>query len=335
MPPSSSRAEPTNPRATPAARRLLAFLQQTAAEGRTLSGQHNYFSQQPLSSDRVTALTGRAPLIWGGEWGFSDAAHPSDDVAHRPRLIAEMRARHAAGHIVVLTWHQASPAVGEPCPFEGGVKCQISDAQWREVLTPGSPLHHVWLAHVDRLAAGLAEMRDAEVPIVFRPYHEMNGDWFWWGGRSGETNYTALWRALYARLAGYHQLDNLLWAWCSDRPWPGVEAYWPGAEWVDLLGADIYPIEGRPEVFPQEWFDRLHRLAAGKPLALTEHSVLPTAEQLETQPWVWLMGWVDLLFSTNTAEQIRHAYALPRLQSLSSHAAHRSPAAKTTPLSRP
>ncbi len=315
MPLSYSRAEPVDPQATPEARALLARLQEVNGH-RTLSGHHNYLSARPLATDRITTLTGRIPLVWGGEWGFSDANHPTDDVSHRPALLEEIRVRHEEGHIIVLTWHQASPAVGEPCPFEGGVKCAVSEAQWREILRPDSALNRVWRVHVDRLAAGLTRLQAQRIPVIFRPYHEMNGDWFWWGARPGPADYTALWRMLQARLTGHHGLHNLLWAWCCDRPWEGVEAYWPGHDCVDILGTDIYPLPDHPVVYRPEWFPRMQTLAAGKPLALTEHSVMPTAEELSQQPWTWCMGWVDLPFSANPPETIRDFYRNPQVESL-------------------
>ena len=314
MPHSFSNAEPINPRATPEARALLKTLQ-TVNGRQTLSGQHSYFSASQLSADRVAALTGKAPRVWGCEWGFSDARHATDDIAYRPRVLAEMRARHEAGQIVVLTWHQASPTVGEPCLFEEGVKMNLTEQEWREILTAGTTLHRRWCEQVDLLAAGLVTLRDARVPVVFRPYHEMNGGWFWWGARPGAGNYQQLWSMLQDRFIEHHRLDNLLWAWCSDRPWEGVEAYWPGHDRVDIVGADIYPLPDHPVVFRPEWFDRLNRLAAGKPLALTENSVLPTDAELERQPWAWFMGWVDLLFEANTEERIRAVYDSPRVTS--------------------
>lgn len=316
MPHSFSDAEPIDRQATPEARALLRFLQSINGR-RTLSGQHNYFSSPQLSSDRVKATTGASPLVWGCEWGFSDSRHATDDIAHRPRVLAEMKARHEAGHVVVLTWHQASPTIGEPCLFEEGVKMNLPQHEWREILTEGSRLHRIWCEQVDLLAEGLRTLSDARVPLVFRPYHEMNGDWFWWGARPGANDYGQLWRRLQQRLMHHHRLHNLLWAWCCDRPSEGVEAYWPGHDVVDLVGTDIYPLPGRPVVYPQEWYDRMAALARGKPLALTENSVLPTDEELTRQPWAWFMGWVDLLFEANSEEEIRRAYANPRVASLS------------------
>jgi mannan endo-1,4-beta-mannosidase len=279
----------------------------------TISGQHNQMFHMSAPSERVQQLTGKYPLIWGGEWGFSDDRHDTDNVKYRPRLLDQIRERHKARRIAVLTWHQASPTVGEPCDFRGGVICKITDADWDGILTPGAPLHKVWEEHVDRLAAALATLRDERIPIIFRPYHEMNGNWFWWGGKPDR--FKALWAMMYDRFTRTHRLDNLLWAWTCDRPRAGVEAWFPGADRVDLLGTDIYPGRDRQETYPQEWYDRMRGLAAGRPVALSEISELPAPDVLERQPYVYFMCWDNMVFAANKADQLKEVYSSPRVLS--------------------
>lgn len=303
---------PVNPNATPEARDLLAWLYSIHGKW-TLSGQHNQMPRMSVISEKVEKITGKYPLVWGGEWGFSDERNDTDDVKYRPQLLDQIREQHAAGRIVVLTWHQASPTVGEPCLFQGGVCLELTNDEWDAILTDGTPLHTVWQTETDRLAATLTQLQAENIPVIFRPYHEMNGDWFWWGGNP--TRFLALWHMMYERLVHVHNLNHLLWAWCSDRPWDGVEAYFPGPETVDILGADIYPLSDNPVVFRPEWFDRMQTLAAGKPLALTENGVLPTPAELERQPWDWFMAWDGLVFSSNTEEQLREVYHAPRVLS--------------------
>ncbi|MCW5941256.1 MAG: hypothetical protein KIS66_03435 [Fimbriimonadaceae bacterium] len=302
---------PANPDASPEARELLAYLD--SIQGKfTLSGQHNQMPRMSVISERVEEITGKYPVVWGGEWGFSDERHDTDNVKYRPRLLDQIREHHRAGRIVVITYHQASPTVGEPCDFQGGVICKITDADWDAILTEGTPLNKVWAEHVDRLAVAFAALRDERIPIVFRPYHEMNGSWFWWGGKP--ERFVALWTMIFERFTKRHRLTNLLWAWNSDRPREGVEAFFPGHDRVDLLGADIYPEKGH-ETFPQEWYDRVAKLANGKPVALSENSEIPSPEILEQQPWVYFMSWDGLVFSGNPPDRLRDVFGSPRVLS--------------------
>ena len=307
--------EPINPQASSEARKLLKYLYQIQGY-KTLSGMHNVLGRMSVSTDRVRALTGEYPAIWGGDFGFADSTHDIDNIKYRPLLVAEIKKQHQRGAIIVLSYHQANPAIGEPCPFEGGIISKLTDDQWRELLTPGAPLHQKWQAQMDLLASYLLQLQAAHIPVIFRPYHEMNGSWFWWGGRPGPTGAVALWNQLYAYYTEHYHLNNLLWAWTPDKPTPGVEAFFPGTAKVDLLGCDIYPRKDSAVVYPQRWFATMQRLAAGKPLGLSEQSALPTPELLRQQPFVWFMSWGEMLFNANSPAEINRVYHSKRVVNL-------------------
>lgn len=302
---------PGNPNATPEARALLEFLYSQYGKV-TLTGQHDQMYAMSEHSARLEALTGHRPLVWGCDWGFSDARHPIDDIALRPKVLSEIRRHHAAGRVIVFTYHQASPTIGEPCDFNPGVILNLTDAEWDDLLDPVGEIHKVWAEHVDRLAEAFKDLQAERIPIIFRPYHEMNGGWFWWGGDA--RRFKALWAMIYDRFTHQHGLKNLLWAWNPDKPWPGVEDFFPGHATVDLVGTDIYPREGE-ETYPQEWYDRMKAIAGDKPLALSENSIVPDPADFERRPWAWFMGWDQLTFKANTEEALRAAFNDPRYRS--------------------
>jgi mannan endo-1,4-beta-mannosidase len=297
---------PINRKTTKEAKRLLTYLYSISGKV-TLSGEQNQMQHMSAPSDRVQKITGKYPVVWGGEWGFMKEQQPL-----RVNLLDEIRKQYKAGRVVVMTYHQPNPNIGEPCMFETGVQVPVSDADMEAVLTPGTHLHQVWEEHVDRLANAFLTLQKEHIPVVFRPYHEMNGKWFWWGGRPA--SFKRLWDMIYDRYVNHFHINNLLWAWTCDRPWPGIEDYFPGLDKVDLLGTDIYPLKGRPEVYPQEWYDRMFKLAAGKPLALSEMAVAPSADVLKTQPFVWFMAWDDMVFS-NSEASLKELYNNPQVVS--------------------
>lgn len=93
------------------------------------------------------------------------------------------------------------------------------------------------MADIDAIAEQLLILKEAKVPVLFRPLHEASGGWFWWGA-SGPEAYKELYRLLYDRLTNEYGLDNLIWVW------NGQDAEWyPGDEYVDIIGEDIYPGE--------------------------------------------------------------------------------------------
>jgi hypothetical protein len=142
----------------------------------------------------------------------------------------------------------------------------------------------------------------------------MNGDWFWWGGRTGEYSTIALYRQLFDRLVNHHHLNNLVWVWSMDRPSrPGMEhaKFFPGTEYVDVLALDVYGND-----FAQSYYDSLVSLSQGKPLALAEVGSPPTPEILSKQPrWTYYMTWAGMVRNTQR-KQYAELMADPRVLNL-------------------
>jgi mannan endo-1,4-beta-mannosidase len=299
---------PVNPNASPEAEKLLKFLYSISGK-KTLTGQHDYLGRMSIITDKVKEITGKYPAVWGSDFGFSDERHDIDNIKYRVRLADEIKKQHGSGAIITMTYHQANPVIGEPCLFEGGVISKLTDEQWKDLLTPGTKIFNAWQKQMDIVAEILKKVQKANIPVLFRSYHEMNGDWFWWCGRKGPDGNMALYKQLFHYFTEHHRLNNMLWVWSPNRPWLGVEEFYPGDEYVDVLGSDIYPVKDHPEVYRQEWYSRMVGLAKNKPLALTEFSVLPSEKTLRKQPrWVWMMAWTDLLLKSNTEETIKKIY---------------------------
>ncbi len=307
--------QPINKKATKEAKQLLSYLYSISGK-KTLTGQHNMLSGLSKITDSVASLTGSYPALWGGDFGFSDSTHNTDNILYRPLLVPEIVKQHQRGSLITMCYHQANPAIGEPCQFEGGIISKLTDEQWNEMLTPGAPLYEAWRKQVDKLAVELLKLQELHIPILFRPYHEMNGKWFWWGGKVGDNGYVKLWKQLYHYYTNEKKINNLIWVWSPDKPWHGLKEYYPGNEYVDVVGCDIYPVKDTTVVFRKEWYDQLIEIAGNKPLAIGECSIFPDAQLLKEQPrWVWFMGWNDLTF-TNSTSNIKELYKSERLISI-------------------
>ena len=299
---------PVNPDASPAARRLLAYLTDLPA-GRILTGQHNFPATMAHYTDRAHTLTGVYPAIWGQDFGFA-ADGDKDSIHAREAIIHEAIRQHEAGSIITLMWHCVRPTEDEPGVFEGSVIAEISAQAYADLVTPGAAVHARWLAQVDTVAERLKQLRDADVPVLWRPYHEMNGAWFWWGRKPG-SRFVDLWRQLYDRFTQHHHLNNLLWVWNANAPnHRSVAAYktmFPGHDVVDVLATDIYQDNYQPR-----FYSDLLRLAAGKPIALGEVGEMPTPEIVAQQNrWRWFMTWTDQLETHNSPERVRAIYHAP------------------------
>jgi mannan endo-1,4-beta-mannosidase len=318
---------PVTPNASPEARALLKFLQDVSGK-RTLTGQHNFPNTKDASTRRATEAYGKVPAIFGQDFGFA-APGNSDAAAARPDIVAECQRQYEQGAIITLCWHAVPPTADEPVTFRpkpgadtnrlASVQGQLTDAQWHDVITPGTELHKHWCEQVDVIAGFLKQLQAARVPVLWRPYHEMNGDWFWWGGRRGERGTTVIYRQIFDRLVHHHKLNNLIWVWSVDRPsTPGRQFvdFSPGTNYFDVAALDVYRSD-----FKQSYYEDLLALAAGKPMALAEVGPAPTVAVLEQQPkWTWWMTWAGMIRgggTNNVPNPTKVLYADPRSLSLS------------------
>lgn len=295
--------KPVNPDATTATKELLSYLYSISGK-QILSGQHNYPHELTRSTDSIVAITGKKPVIWG-----SDISHISD------ALFEEAQRQYQNGSIITLMYHQVKPFHHDSLGFERSVKGMVSDEQWEQIVTPGTEYHQMWLEKIDRRAEFLKKFRDAGIPVLWRPYHEMNGMWFWYGNRPGENGIQKLWKMMYERYTKHHQLHNLIWVWNANAPrdWKDDAAYdyhlfYPGNDYVDVLAADIYKGD-----YKQSHHDQLVELGKGKPIALGEIGDMPSPEILDQQPqWVWFMCWAHFPWTHNTPDEVRAVYNHPK-----------------------
>jgi len=304
----AQRFSPVNPDASDGVKRTLNFLYDIKGKY-ILSGQQNYNSDRDSFSDSAKNFTGKYPAVWGCDfmnWGDKDLG---------PQIVAEAIKKSQEGYLITLMWHEGKPTDDPPYDFERNVKGKMTDAEWTDLTTPGTALNNKWLAQIDVIAGYLKHLRDAGVTVLWRPYHEMNGVWFWWGNRKGPDGIAKLWKMMYDRFTNYHHLNNLLWVWGANglRDIPFDEAYdyadyYPGPEYVDILGADIYHFD-----YEQKDYNSLLALANGKPIALTETGELPTPLILSVQPqWCWFMVWTSWLWTDNTRDRVKQVYNTPR-----------------------
>jgi mannan endo-1,4-beta-mannosidase len=303
----AQKPEPVNHNATKELRYLLAYLYEIAGE-KTLSGQHNYAHELTRSTDTVISWTGKTPVVWGFDLRDGNRWEPTIDEAIR---------QHRKGAVLTGMSHMSRPFDGPEVRRSTWQK--ITDEQWEEMLTPETELYDLLIARMDKIAEGLIALQENNIPVLWRPFHEMNGIWFWWGNRPGPEGFERLWKLMYDRYTNHHGLNNLVWVWNPNAPrdWEDDEAYdyhlfYPGHEYVDVLAADVYKND-----FKQSHHDDLLTLAEGRPIALGEVGVLPTPKILEQQPmWTWFMCWAAWIWRENTPEQTRELYESPRVLSL-------------------
>ena len=306
-------ASPVNPHASPEARALFTTL--TATFGRrTFAGQHD---SNPLAPSRIAHLTrltgGPRPALLGldllyysGTWN-----QPQGDGAIGEALDWS-RTHHG---LVTLSWHWLAPLHPSPLIWDSFSTNKTSFDLTR-LDDENSPEYAAVIRDLDRVAAQLARLRDAHVPVLWRPLHEAQGGWFWWGAHGPEAT-LRLYRIMFDRFTRVHHLENLLWVWTSTDD-DNARDWYPGDDYVDIVATDLYaPAGTHGDYFTT--FDRLRTLYRGrKPLALGECGVIPTLTA--RAPWLWFLTWDDLITRPefNAPADLFRTFADPRLITLPS-----------------
>lgn len=135
-----------------------------------------------------------------------------------------------------------------------------------------------------------------DIPVLLRPYHEMNGGWFWWGGRT-PASYRKLWRITYDYLVKTKGLHNLIFVWSpnawhpqgDDVPWN----HYPGADVVDVVGVDDYDPGSAASDLTHTYYTGLVDYAKPRMLAETWNVPITASGRnaLVRSPWVIWNIW--------------------------------------------
>ena len=204
------------------------------------------------------------PKGWYGDWlQLAQAGYPLPEVmggelsdlmtypGFRPNKGAfdELISHGKNGHIVTLVWHPDNPVPG------GGFGTPIATADLIRMVNGATSIGVNWQLQLDRAAAVLQKFEDAGVPVLFRPLHEQNGNFFWWGdkGQSGtalrerQQAWVGVWRDLVNELTVNKGLGNLVFTFGTNQVnFDGVVpplTYYPGGQWADAVSIDIYDDE--------------------------------------------------------------------------------------------
>jgi mannan endo-1,4-beta-mannosidase len=257
-------ADPTAPadaNLNPRGRAILSWFQQLQAgsELKLVSGQFAGWSGRASIGElgKIHAASGRWPVMIGLDYcGWDQQGEAIIDVRQPNQLATEYW--HAGG-LVNISWHAPNPSK----PNGGGLKERGMNLA--DVLAPGAT-HDRWMKALDDVAAGLQELQAAGVVVIWRPLHEMNGGWFWWGAQDPQV-FIAVWRHMFDYLTHTKKLHNLIWAYSPNHGQQPADVYYPGDAYADLVGLDAYTDHINPENIIG--FDRYAKI--NKPVGLTEY----------------------------------------------------------------
>jgi mannan endo-1,4-beta-mannosidase len=200
----------------------------------------------PNTSD-IKKVTGSHPAVVGIDLMDMVGVPEAISTSERLRLQEIATATYQRGGVVTISWHARNPVDLGGFYF----KDSSSVAAVRYII-PGGSHHQVYKEHLKQIATFAHQARTPNgtlVPMVFRPFHEYDGNWFWWGKKHcTASEFISLWKFTVAYLRDTLQVHNFIYAFSPDCSFT-TEAEWlerfPGPEWVDMLGMDNYADFGR------------------------------------------------------------------------------------------
>ena len=288
----------SNPNASDETKRLYSFLCDVYGKY-IISGQFSADNRgkDGPEFDEFMLKTGKYPAMMGLD--LIEASPNRAEHGSSPGLIVETaKDWYDNNGIVTICWHWNHPSddyiKGSSAWWEG-FYTKNSNFSLAKALSGEDPAGYDYLIRdIDAIAMYLQELDDYHVPVLWRPLHEGGGDpkwnnpWFWWGS-SGADAYKELWKLMYDRLTNYHHCNNLIWVWNGQN----VD-YYPGDEYVDIMGYDSYP-EVHGDHSPQKglWDYTKSTTQTKKIIAMTENGAIPDPDSCFTEGirWAYFCTW--------------------------------------------
>lgn len=269
-------------------------------------GSHNYnYNADPTTGyivdneaefDYIKEKTGKMPAIRGIDFlNYNSSPKMWDDQA------AERAAEwtNKFGGISTITWHWSVPSEEDStdrCFYVESASANYTTFSISKGLEEGTWENKVIMDDIALIASKFKILKDADVPVLFRPLHEAEGGWFWWGVEGAEPC-KKLYHLLYDQLTNVYGLDNIIWVWTGSTS-PAADDWYPGDEYVDIVGYDKYnAVDGLPCLASLS--STFYNLVAGtdkkKMVTMSENDSIPAVGNLinDKAGWLWFCPWYN------------------------------------------
>jgi hypothetical protein len=305
---------PVTPNASPEAQALLAYLHDIHGK-KMLSGQQRGWrgtNELGFELQHIQQHTGKLPAILGLEAAGMQGGR--SQTGNGPSIVVRQAMDWYSNRngIVTFCWHWNAP-VGKHAFYT-----KDTDFDAARAVTPGTPEYTGVLQDLDTIAEQLKLLQAAQVPVLWRPLHEANGRWFWWGA-AGPEACVKLWHLMFERFTTHHGLTNLIWVF-SPGASIDLAAWYPGDAYVDIIGQDHYPMDGNHGA-AKEIYDELLALGGKtKLVGMSENGPIPDPALVAAEKvnWLFFVTWNgEELTKYNSPAQLKEFYQHPLVANLS------------------
>jgi mannan endo-1,4-beta-mannosidase len=228
----------------------------------------------------LKANTGKEPAIIGLDFMHCNRNYTWYD---NEQPIKDAKTYWERNGIPVLVWHWRDPSRKTEEFYTNKTAFDIS-----KIDDANSAEYKAMISDIDYISGLLKKLQDQKVPVIWRPLHEAAGGWFWWGAK-GAAPCKKLFQLMYERMVNHHGLKNLIWVWTHE---PNDQAWYPGDQYVDIVGRDIYK-QGDHSSQVSEFNAMNNIYGSKKMITMSECGSMPDANNLvkDIAAWSWFMPW--------------------------------------------
>jgi mannan endo-1,4-beta-mannosidase len=268
---------------------------------------HGWIGEPDMSD--VKKVTGSHPALIGIDLSGFTGINDSQYAKTKNDVIKTASETYNRGGVVTISWHAHNPVDGGGFYYKDSTTPKAVPQ-----IIPGGSHHEQYKAMLKQVADFALQTKGIDgklVPMIFRPFHEYDGDWFWWGaGHCTRDEFVQLWRFTVRYLRDSLQVHNFIYAFSPDCKFDSKATFlerFPGADWVDMIGMDNYADFGRDGKYNveggikklyiiQSVADSLHKLSA-----FTETGL----ESIPNNTW-----WTETLLKTVMQPGLTLSYVL-------------------------
>jgi mannan endo-1,4-beta-mannosidase len=240
-----------DPNALPASQKLFLKLRELTKQGFMIGHQDDMAYgigwKAPNGKSDVYKVCSDYPAVFGWDLGCIEKGSPvnldSVPFSDMAKYAAEI---NAMGGINTFSWHLDNP-------LTGGSAWDVTKNGVVKSILPCGANHaefNIWLDKVTAFFSGLKDNNREVIPVIFRPFHEHTGDWFWWGkAHCTSDEFKQIWIYVFKYLSETKNLYNLIFAYSPVGSFKNLDEYsdrFPGNDYVDIAGFDIYQDAGQP-----------------------------------------------------------------------------------------
>ena len=268
---------------------------------------HGWFGEENRSD--VKSITGSHPAIIGVDFSGLSGRPDSSIEKTKVQLRKNIADTYNRGGVTTVAWHFSNPISGGGFYWKDSVSLPAVKS-----IIPGKEHHAKYKAILQTIGTFVKSVTGSDgkaVPMIFRPFHEFDGDWFWWGrAHCTPDEFKTLWQFTVSYLRDTLGVHNLVYAFSPDNRFNSEEQFlerYPGDEWVDMVGMDNYGDFGRDGRYNLEAGVKKLKIVsdyakkAGKLAAFTETGL----ESIPNKTW-----WTETLLKSLKSQDLQLTYVL-------------------------